>query len=234
MNYFKHPFLITLFFVASLNTFAQIGFGTTTPAATLEVVGDADDPDALIGIKPPRLTGEQLRAKTYTPAQTGALVYVTAPDTTPEGQTINVTNIKYYYFDGTLWQPISNNEDFKTITKTTDNNYQILATDEIIEYIGVTGTEGLNTNQVLFQNWLEDYGFNWFQFRLPPASADVAIGQEFFVINNCEDLYAIMFFDPPLKMGLHSQNARAAHIRRGDCLRIIHTGNGVYAHFVGI
>ena len=232
MNYFKHPFLITLFFVASLNTFAQIGFGTTTPAATLEVVGDADDPDALIGIKPPRLTGEQLRAKTYTPAQTGALVYVTAPDTAPEGQTINVTTIKYYYFDGTLWQPISNNEDSRTITKTTDNNYQILATDEIIEYIGVTGTEGLNTNQVVFQDYI-DIGFKWFQFRLPPASADVAIGQEFIVINNCEDIYGVMFFDPPLKMGRDTQHLRTPHIRRDGSLRLIHTGNGVYAHFVG-
>lgn len=83
--------------------FSQVGIGTETPNATLDVVGKPTETTALDGIIAPRITGDQLRAKTYTTDQTGALVYVTAADTTPAGQTINVITPGYYYFDGTKW-----------------------------------------------------------------------------------------------------------------------------------
>jgi len=68
------------------------------------VTGHPAVTSSLDGIFPPRLTGAQLRAKTYTSAQVGAQVYVTAADTAPAGQTINVNNTGYYYFDGTIWR----------------------------------------------------------------------------------------------------------------------------------
>ncbi len=82
---------------------AQVGINTTTPQATLDIIGKPSSPTSLDGMIPPRLTGNQLRAKTYTAAQTGATVYVTAADTAPAGQTINVRVPGYYYFDGTVW-----------------------------------------------------------------------------------------------------------------------------------
>lgn len=84
-------------------TFSQVGIDTPTPKATLDVVGKADDTAAMDGIIAPRIEGTQLRAKTYTSAQTGALVYVTLADTAPAGQTIDVTAAGYYYFNGTKW-----------------------------------------------------------------------------------------------------------------------------------
>ncbi|UTX48903.1 hypothetical protein [Chryseobacterium sp. MA9] len=86
---------------------AQIGVNTSTPQATLDVVGKPLLPSSLDGIIAPRLTGDQLRAKTYTTDQTGALVYVTAADTAPAGQTVNVTSPGNYSFDGTIWQAVT-------------------------------------------------------------------------------------------------------------------------------
>lgn len=83
--------------------FAQVGINTDTPAATFDVVGKPTVTSALDGIIAPRIDGAQLRAKAYTAAQTGALVYVTGADTAPAGQTVNVTSTGYYYFDGSVW-----------------------------------------------------------------------------------------------------------------------------------
>ncbi|MBT0572960.1 hypothetical protein J5312_05580 [Riemerella anatipestifer] len=71
---------------------AQVGINTPNPKATLDVVGKASDADALDGIIPPRLKGVDLKAKTYTLEQQGAIVYVTTPDTNPSAQTMNVTS----------------------------------------------------------------------------------------------------------------------------------------------
>lgn len=89
-------------------TMGRVGIGVDTPAATLEVAGEAGTATVLDGIIPPRLTGDELRAKTYTAAQTGAMVYVTAGDTAPSGQTVNVTTAGTYTFDGTVWKHIEN------------------------------------------------------------------------------------------------------------------------------
>jgi len=81
----------------------NVGIATANPAATLDVVGSPTVASSLDGVIPPRVTGNQLRAKTYTASQTGAMVYVTAADSSPTGQTINVKSPGSYYFDGTVW-----------------------------------------------------------------------------------------------------------------------------------
>ncbi|RMA58813.1 hypothetical protein [Ulvibacter antarcticus] len=93
---------------------AQVGIGTATPKTTLDIVGQPTNSSQLDGIIAPRLTGVQLRAKTYTATETAAIVYVTAADTAPAGQTIDVTQIAYYYFNGTKWVIIApQSEDWK-------------------------------------------------------------------------------------------------------------------------
>ncbi|MFN1216851.1 hypothetical protein ACKW6Q_07655 [Chryseobacterium kwangjuense] len=82
---------------------AQVGINTNQGQATLDVVGFPSNSAKLDGIIAPRLTGTQLRAKTYTSAQNGAMVYVTQADSAPAGQTVNVTAVGYYYFDGSVW-----------------------------------------------------------------------------------------------------------------------------------
>lgn len=81
----------------------NVGINTQSPAATLDVAGKPEDVTKLDGVIAPRITGDQLRAKTYTVAQKGAIVFVTAADTAPANQTVNVKAPGYYFFDGTLW-----------------------------------------------------------------------------------------------------------------------------------
>lgn len=102
----KKNFILFGTLLVSGFTFAQVGVNTATPQATLDVVGKPADTSSLDGVIAPRITGVQLRSKTYAAAQQGALVYVTAADTAPAGQTIHVTNGGYYYFDGVLWQAV--------------------------------------------------------------------------------------------------------------------------------
>jgi len=92
-----------------LSAHSQTGINTPNPQATLDVVGKPDLINIMDGIIAPRITGAQLRAKTYTTSQTGAMVYVTAADTAPAGQTAEVTSSGYFYFDGSLnkWQKLN-------------------------------------------------------------------------------------------------------------------------------
>ncbi len=99
---FKQITTVSVLMISAF-TFSQVGIDTPAPKATLDVVGKPADNTVLDGIIAPRIEGAELRAKTYTTEQTGALVYVTLADTAPAGQTIDVTAAGYYYFNGLKW-----------------------------------------------------------------------------------------------------------------------------------
>lgn len=105
----KKKFLLLGGFIISLQVFSQIGINTPDPQASLDVVGKPTSANLFDGIIAPRITGAQLRAKTYTQKQQGAMVYVTAADTAPSGQTTEVTSTGYFYFDSNLnrWQKLN-------------------------------------------------------------------------------------------------------------------------------
>ncbi len=99
----RYILALLLVFISVNVAFTQVGIGTTTPESTLDIVGKPTDTSILDGVIPPRITGDQLRAKTYTSDQVGAIVYVTTADSAPAGQTVEVQAIGYYYFNGTKW-----------------------------------------------------------------------------------------------------------------------------------
>lgn len=76
----KKCYLLLTAFVCSYGVNAQVGINTSTPQATLDVQKSTDTTKP-IGIIPPRVTGDELKALAplYGPAQNGALVYVTQP-----------------------------------------------------------------------------------------------------------------------------------------------------------
>jgi hypothetical protein len=73
----KKQTLLLATLLSSAFTFAQVGVNIQTPHATLDVTGKPADASSLDGVIAPRMTGAELRAKTYTATQTGALIYVT-------------------------------------------------------------------------------------------------------------------------------------------------------------
>lgn len=105
----KKKFLLLGGLTISLQVFSQVGINTPDPQASLDIVGKPTATNVFDGIIAPRITGAQLRAKTYTQKQQGAMVYVTAADTAPSGQTTEVTGTGYFYFDSSLnrWQKLN-------------------------------------------------------------------------------------------------------------------------------
>lgn len=91
--------------------YAQVGIGTENPSATLDIVGKPGVATAIDGLLPPRLTGDQLKAKDamYGSNQNGIIVYVTAAVGTSTSKTANVTTPGYYYYNASnnVWTTIN-------------------------------------------------------------------------------------------------------------------------------
>ncbi len=112
INFSFRNFIIVFLILFSVNIItAQVGVNTISPGATLDITGQPTDTAVLDGIIAPRITGDQLRAKTYTAAQTAAVIYVTAADSSPAGQTIDVTQVGYFFFNGSKWVALTAEED---------------------------------------------------------------------------------------------------------------------------
>lgn len=104
-DFMKKQFILAASLLSTI-VYGQVGINTASPVATMDIVGKPTVTSSMDGIIAPRIEGAQLRAKAYTSAQTGALVYVTLADTSPAEQTIDVTSVGYYYFNGTKWVSI--------------------------------------------------------------------------------------------------------------------------------
>ncbi|WP_347218046.1 hypothetical protein [Chryseobacterium sp.] len=131
----------------------RVGINTSTPAATLDVVANADvtRPDALLV---PRLSRAQLLAKdaayadgagTVASAQNGALVYVTLVDGTATAKTINVTATGFYYYDGTsgnnVWKALGGSTAAAPVSvKNLSAAYTLLPSDDILLFSNTTST----------------------------------------------------------------------------------------------
>ncbi|MFS4474028.1 hypothetical protein [Chryseobacterium sp. T20] len=139
----KNKLLTIALLSVSFPIFAQVGININQPQATFDIVGSPSNPGKLDGVIAPRLTGIQLKAKNYTVAQTGAIVYVTAAETTPTGQTVDVVSSGYYYFDGSKWSGLSVNWRLVGNTGTTAST-AVLGTD-----IGTGNYLGTNDGQNL-------------------------------------------------------------------------------------
>lgn len=103
----------TLLLILTQVTFAQVGINHEDPKASLDVVGNPTEiaiPDGLIA---PRISRQQLIAKTgYTAAQRGAIVYVTDLTGSTNTATAKIVEIGYYYYDGSIWKSMNSTAKF--------------------------------------------------------------------------------------------------------------------------
>ncbi|GEN73903.1 hypothetical protein [Chryseobacterium lathyri] len=133
-------------------SFAQVGVNTDLPNATLDVAGNPTDTSKFDGIIAPRITGDQLNLKTYTPLQTGALVYVTTAGAL-SGQTADVSSAGYYYFNGDLNKWVKLNTGISaspwnlqnTANPATSNNQNIYQNGKV--GIGFTSADAVSDRQ---------------------------------------------------------------------------------------
>ncbi|QIK55085.1 hypothetical protein G7051_12335 [Dysgonomonas sp. HDW5B] len=90
-------------------TYAQVGVNTEDPKATFDVMPTNTGASTAEGFIAPRLTRTQIISKDtqYALPQTGTIVYVTDLSGSTTTKTAKITQIGYYYFDGTLWQPFT-------------------------------------------------------------------------------------------------------------------------------
>jgi hypothetical protein len=100
-------FILTIFTIFSAQS--QVGYGTYTPKATLEISSAPNDTTISDGIIAPRLTMDQLLSKTYGPDQTGAIIYITdlTTSTSPlPHSVVHILAIGYYFFNGSQWKTL--------------------------------------------------------------------------------------------------------------------------------
>lgn len=216
--------LFTLAFLSvGVSLFAQVGININQPQASLDVVGFPSDATKLDGVIAPRITGVQLKAKNYTIAQTGAIVYVTSAETAPTGQTVDVITPGYYYFDGTKWGNL--NADWRTVGNsgtvattsvlgadisagnylgTSDGQNLVLATQKNVKGIlDVNGTlQGGNSSNATGSYAAFSWGSNNI---INSTSSNVALGR-----NNTATAAAANF--PALAIGANNSATNGAKI----------------------
>ncbi|SEN01871.1 hypothetical protein SAMN05421856_111104 [Chryseobacterium taichungense] len=89
---------------------AQVGINNTSPKATLDITAKTNNGTKPEGLIAPRLSGDQIQSGDvqYDTAQKGAIIYALSAATSPSTKTANINAEGYYYFDGSLWQKLSN------------------------------------------------------------------------------------------------------------------------------
>ncbi|WP_408023303.1 hypothetical protein [Tenacibaculum sediminilitoris] len=116
-----------LFFMVLIYTtsFSQVGIGTNNPNTTLEVVGQPSSVGVADGVIAPRISRADLIAKTaYSTDQVGAIMYVTDLSGVLNTATQNITEIGYYYFNGSIWSSMNSSSNDKFSFGDTKQGFQ--------------------------------------------------------------------------------------------------------------
>ncbi|SEM59846.1 Fibrinogen beta and gamma chains, C-terminal globular domain [Chryseobacterium taichungense] len=105
----KNIITLAVLFI-SLTMFAQVGINNTSPKATLDITAKSTGSTTAEGLIAPRLEGVDIKGKdaNYDTPQKGAIVYALSAVASPSTKTANITAEGYYYFDGSVWQKLSN------------------------------------------------------------------------------------------------------------------------------
>ncbi|MBF6609224.1 MAG: hypothetical protein ITG00_10890 [Flavobacterium sp.] len=95
-----------LFILFSVICSSQVGIGTATPAATLDINAANLTGTTVDGLLIPRVS--RLRAQTMAGTPVSTVLYVNdVSNGSATGTTINVTSVGFYFFNGTVWERLA-------------------------------------------------------------------------------------------------------------------------------
>lgn len=150
----KYLFLIVIFFV-TINSFSQVGIGTTTPNsnAMLDIDVSSLSSDAKKGFLPPRMTTTEKNTLGF------------ALDSEDKGMMVFDTDlIAFYYWDGTQWlllridTVVTDEDSFGNMYLTTSTATHISTSTTPTKVEGVTAAENLANFEAVGNNRLKYTG----------------------------------------------------------------------------
>ena len=143
-----------LFFTGIAAVYGQVGIGTETPKATLDITAkDATGTSTGVdGIIIPRIDRE--RAQNMASVEISTLIYVNDISTgASSGQAVNVDAIGFYYFDGSEWQKFGASSGGSDINIYKDNgtltgNRTVTMSDKTLSFnsAATSGTSHFNVD----------------------------------------------------------------------------------------
>jgi hypothetical protein len=100
-------FFSSFFIFFTLNCVnAQVGIGTTNPAATLDITATSSTGTTVEGVLIPRVSRQRAKDMLTTPS-ISTLVYINTLNGTVDGTAINITSLGFYFFNGTVWEKLA-------------------------------------------------------------------------------------------------------------------------------
>lgn len=102
----KNKITLTIALIIAGIAQAQVGFNTSTPNATFDIVAKSTTGTTPEGLLIPRV--DRLKAQTMTGIATSTMIYVNSiANGSTGGNATNINAVGYYYFDGTVWVKIN-------------------------------------------------------------------------------------------------------------------------------
>jgi hypothetical protein len=100
-------FLLLTTLITSITISAQVGIGTTSPAATADItaINPTGGSTNVDGLLIPRV--ERSRARYMIGVITSTLIYVDNLNSSANGQAVNIDAVGFYHFDGAVWQKLN-------------------------------------------------------------------------------------------------------------------------------
>jgi hypothetical protein len=93
-----------IFFIFFAN--AQVGIGTTSPAATLDITASPTTGTTVEGVLIPRVTRQRAKDMGTNPS-ISTLIYVNTLDGVANLTAVNITSVGFYFFNGTVWEKLA-------------------------------------------------------------------------------------------------------------------------------